>query len=77
MLGYHDNSLDGEAAVAVIKEVLEGRTEQVNDKNVVEAFLAEVIDVGNSSCMVLLVNVIKVLCQASMITVPVQPKQKR
>lgn len=50
LLGNHDNSLDGEAAVAVIKEVLEGRTEQVNDKNVVEAFLAEVIDIGNASC---------------------------
>lgn len=28
----------------------QGRTKEVNDKNVVEAFLAKVIDIGNTSC---------------------------
>jgi len=50
LLGDHHNSLDGESAVAVVEEILQGRTKQVNDKNVVEAFLAEVIDIGNTSC---------------------------
>ena len=57
LLGDHDNGLDGEAASAVVEEVLERGSEQVNDKNVVEAFLAKVIDIGNTSCMLLLVNV--------------------
>ena len=50
LFGDHDDSLDGEAAVAVVEEILQGRTKEVNDKNVVEAFLAEVIDIGNTSC---------------------------
>jgi hypothetical protein len=41
----------------VVEEVLERGTEQVNDKNVVEAFLAEVIDIGDASCTLSLVNV--------------------
>jgi hypothetical protein len=51
LLGDHDDSLDGEAASAVVEEILERRSEQVNDKNVVEAFLAKVIDIGDASCM--------------------------
>ena len=50
LLGNHDHSLDGESAVAVVEEILQGRAKQVNDKNVVEAFLAKVIDIGNTSC---------------------------
>jgi len=34
----------------VIEEILERRTKQVDDKNVVQALLAEVVDVGNASC---------------------------
>jgi hypothetical protein len=59
LLGDHDDSLDREATSAVVEEILERRTEQVNDKNVVEAFLAKVIDIGDASCMVLLV-----MCQS-------------
>jgi hypothetical protein len=50
LLGDHDHSLDGESAVAVVEEILQRRAKQVNDKNVVEAFLAKVIDIGNTSC---------------------------
>ena len=57
LLGNHDNGLDGESAIAVVEEILQGRTKQVNDKNVVEAFLAKVIDIGDASCTLLLVNV--------------------
>jgi len=56
LLGDHDDGLDGEAASAVVEEVLERGSEQVNDKNVVEAFLAKVIDIGDASCMLLLVD---------------------
>jgi len=31
----HDDGLDGEAAVAVVEEVFQGRTEEVNDEDVV------------------------------------------
>ena len=57
LLGDHDDGLDRKAASAVVEEVLERGTEQVNDKNVVEAFLAEVIDIGDASCTLSLVNV--------------------
>jgi hypothetical protein len=40
----------------VVEEILKRGSEQVNDKNVVEAFLAKVIDIGDASCRVLLVS---------------------
>jgi len=49
LLGDHDYGLDGEAASAVVEEILERGSEQVNDKDVVEAFLAKVIDIGDAS----------------------------
>jgi hypothetical protein len=33
----------------VVEEILERGSEQVNDKDVVEAFLAKVIDIGDAS----------------------------
>lgn len=39
----------------MIKEVFQRRAKQVNDQDVVQAFLAEVVDIGNASCEVLLV----------------------
>lgn len=56
LLRDHDDGLDGEAASAVVEEILKRGSEQVNDKNVVEAFLAKVIDIGDASCRVLLVS---------------------
>lgn len=50
LLGYHDNSLDGELPVAVVEQVLQAGAEKVDDQNVVEAFLAEIIDIRNPSC---------------------------
>jgi hypothetical protein len=49
LLGYHDHSLDRESAVAVIEEIFEGRAEEIDDKDVVQAFLAKVIDIRNTS----------------------------
>jgi hypothetical protein len=34
----------------MVEEVFQARSEQVDDQDVVEAFLAEVIDVRNTSC---------------------------
>jgi len=59
LLGDHDHGLDREATSAVVEEVLERGSEQVNDKDVVEAFLTKVIDIGDASCTLLLVDVSK------------------
>ena len=48
LLSNHHNGLRGESAVAMIEEVLEGRAEEVNDKNVVKTLLSEVVDIGNA-----------------------------
>lgn len=49
LLGYHDNGLDGEFPVAVVEEVFQTGSEKVNDQDVVQAFLAEVIDIRDPS----------------------------
>jgi hypothetical protein len=49
LLGYHNNSLSGEAAVAVIEKILQRRTEKINNEDVVQALLSEIIDIGNAS----------------------------
>jgi hypothetical protein len=50
LLCNHYNGLDGEFPVAVIEQVLQAGPEQVNDQDVVKAFLAKVVDIGNTSC---------------------------
>jgi hypothetical protein len=50
LLRYHDNGLDGELAVAVVEQVLQAGPEQVDDQDVVEAFLAKVIDIRDPGC---------------------------
>jgi hypothetical protein len=48
LFGDHDHRFDGEAASAVVEEVFERRTQQVNDQNVVKTLLAKIIHIGNS-----------------------------
>jgi hypothetical protein len=48
LFGDHYNGLDGKSASAVVEEVLQGRSEKVNYQNVVETFLAEVVDIRNA-----------------------------
>jgi hypothetical protein len=48
LLGYHNNSLKCESPVAVVEKIFKRRTKQVNDENVVQAFLAEVVDIWNT-----------------------------
>ena len=49
LLRYHYNSLGGEPSIAVIKEVLQRWSEEINDQDVVKAFLAEIIDIRDPS----------------------------
>lgn len=48
LLSDHDNSLDGESSAASVKEVFERRSQKIDDEYVMKAFLAEVVDVGNT-----------------------------
>ena len=50
LLGDHDNGLDGELPVAVVEQVLQAGSEQVDDQDVVQAFLAEVVDIRDPGC---------------------------
>lgn len=45
LLGYHDDGLDGKLPVAVVEQVLQAGAEQVDDQDVMETFLAEVINI--------------------------------
>jgi hypothetical protein len=48
LLGYHDNCLDRELPVAVVEQVLQARAEEVNDKDVVQALLAKVVNIRDA-----------------------------
>lgn len=50
LLGYHDDRLDGELSVAVVEQVLQTGAEQVDDQDVVQSFLAEVINIRDPGC---------------------------
>jgi hypothetical protein len=50
LLRNHHHGLYGESPVAVVEEILERWSEEVDDQDVVEAFLAEVVDIRNSRC---------------------------
>lgn len=45
MLRYHHYSFGRESSVAVVEKVFERRAEEVDDEDVVKAFLTEVIDI--------------------------------
>lgn len=49
LLRHHHHGLCRESSIAVIKKIFEGRAQQVNDQNVVEALLAEVVDIRDTS----------------------------
>jgi hypothetical protein len=50
LLGYHYDRLDGEFPVAVVEQVFQAGAKEVDDQDVVEAFLAEVIDIRDPGC---------------------------
>lgn len=45
MFCYHDDGFGGETTIAVVEQVLERRSKEINDEDVVKAFLAEVVHV--------------------------------
>lgn len=53
LLCYHDDCLDRKLPVAVVEQVLETGTEQINHQDVMEAFLAEVINIRDPGCEML------------------------
>jgi hypothetical protein len=48
LLGDHHDSLDAELPSAHVEHVFETRTEEINDEDVVQAFLAKVVDLRNA-----------------------------
>ena len=49
LLCNHDHSLYGEPTVAVIEEVFQAGSEKIDDEDVVQAFLAKVVHIRDSS----------------------------
>lgn len=48
LLCYHDDRLDGELAVAVVEQVFQAGTEEINHEYVVKTLLAEVVYIRNA-----------------------------
>lgn len=46
----HDNGLDRKPTITIIEQILETGTQQVNDQDVVQPFLAKVVDVRDAGC---------------------------
>lgn len=49
MFGDHDDSLDRESPSTSVEKVLKRGTEQIDDEDIVEAFMAEIINVRDTS----------------------------
>jgi len=50
LLRGHTNSLDAKLAPAEVEEVFQVRTQEVDDKNIMEALLSKMVDLGNAGC---------------------------
>src|SRR5438876_12452978 len=48
LLRDHDHCLDREFAVAVVKQIFQAWSEEINDQYIVKSFLAEVVDIWYS-----------------------------
>lgn len=49
LLGHHHHSLGGKPSVAVIEQVLQTGTKEVDHEDVVQALLAKVVNIGDAS----------------------------
>ena len=49
LLCDHDDSLDRESAATVVKQIFQRWAKQIDHKNVVQALLTKVVDIGDSS----------------------------
>ena len=50
MQGEHANRFDSVLAIAHVEEVFQVGPEEVDDEDVVKTFLAEIVNLGNTSC---------------------------
>ena len=46
LLSNHHHGLDRESPVAVIEQIFQTRSKQIDDQDVVESFLAKIVNVG-------------------------------
>lgn len=49
LLRYHNHGFGCKSTIAVIEQVLEGGSKEVNDENVVQALLAKIVDIWDAS----------------------------
>ena len=49
LLRHHDHCLGRKPSVAVIEQIFQRRSQEIDDENVVKALLAEVVDIGYAS----------------------------
>lgn len=50
LLSSHAHRLDGELATAHVEQILQVWSQEVDDENVVQAFLTEIMYLGNAGC---------------------------
>lgn len=50
LFSNHDDGLGRKSPVADVKEIFQRWSKEVDDENVVQAFLAKVIDIGYAGC---------------------------
>lgn len=50
LLSYHYHRLDREPSVTVVKQILQGRSEQIYNEDVMEALLTKVVNIRDTSC---------------------------
>jgi hypothetical protein len=53
LLRHHYHGLGCESSVAMVEEIFERGAKKIDDKNVVEAFLAKIVDIRDASYMAL------------------------
>lgn len=47
---HHDDGFDGKSAITVVEQILEGGSQQIDHKYVVQTFLAKVVDIRDAGC---------------------------
>lgn len=48
LLRHHHDGLRGELSTAVIEEIFQAGSEEIDDENIVQAFLAKVVNIGDA-----------------------------
>ena len=50
LLRHHNHRFRGESSIAVVEEIFQTGTKEVDHQDVVQAFLTEIVDVGYAGC---------------------------